>query len=75
MIQKQIIKLLSKHLASGGKAIVALQHFNIQQRQYRGNGFQTVYWPQPQFQDLNRFTALFGITQVVNSLRSNTVTP
>ncbi len=61
---KQIIKLLSKHLASGGKAIVALQHFNIQQRQYRGNGFQTVYWPQPQFQDLNRFTELFGIKQV-----------
>ncbi|MEE3234931.1 MAG: Gldg family protein [Candidatus Latescibacterota bacterium] len=61
---KRVIELLSRHLASGGKALVALQHFNIQQRQYRGNGFQTVYWPQPQFQDLNRFTELFGIKQV-----------
>ncbi len=61
---KRVIELLSKYLASGGKAIVALQHFNIQQRQYRGNGFQTVYWPQPQFQDLDRYTELFGIKQV-----------
>ena len=42
-----ILLLLSQHLAQGGKAIVAMQHFNIQQRQYRGSGFQTVYWPQP----------------------------
>ena len=61
---KRVIELLSRHLASGGNAIVALQHFNIQQRQYRGNGFQTVYWPQPQFQDLDRFTELFGIKQI-----------
>jgi hypothetical protein len=40
-----ILLLLSQHLARGGKAVVAQQHFNIQQRQYRGSGFQTVYWP------------------------------
>jgi hypothetical protein len=59
----QAILLLSEYLARGGRAIVALQHFNIQQRQYRGSGFQTVYWPQPQFQDFDRFSALYGITQ------------
>ena len=59
-----ILLLLSQHLAQGGKAIVAMQHFNIQQRQYRGSGFQTVYWPQPQFQDLDRYLQLFGVEQV-----------
>lgn len=59
----QAILLLSEYLARGGRAIVALQHFNIQQRQYRGSGFQTVYWPQPQFQDFDRFSALYGVTQ------------
>ena len=41
-----------------------MQHFNIQQRQYRGSGFQTVYWPQPQFQDLDRYLQLFGVEQL-----------
>ena len=59
-----VIALLSEHLQRGGRALVALQHFNIQQRQYRGNGFQTVYWPQPQFQDFDRFSKLYGIEQV-----------
>ena len=59
-----ILLLLSQHLARGGKAIVAMQHFNIQQRQYRGSGFQTVYWPQPQFQDLDRYLQLFGVEQL-----------
>ncbi len=58
-----VILLLSEYLAGGGRAIVALQHFNIQQRQYRGSGFQTVYWPQPQFQDFDRFSELYGIAQ------------
>ena len=59
-----ILLMLSQHLARGGKAVVALQHFNIQQRQYRGSGFQTVYWPQPQFQDLDRYLRLFGVEQI-----------
>ena len=59
-----ILLLLSQHLAQGGKAIVAMQHFNIQQRQYRGSGFQTVYWPQPQFQDFDRYLQLFGVEQL-----------
>jgi hypothetical protein len=59
-----ILLLLSQHLARGGKAVVAQQHFNIQQRQYRGSGFQTVYWPQPQFQDFDRYLRLFGVEQI-----------
>ena len=51
------------HLQQGKNAVVALQHFNIQ-RQYRGNGFQTVYWPQPQFQDFDRFSRLYGVEQM-----------
>ncbi len=60
----KMLLLLSEYLARGGRAIVALQHFNIQQRQYRGSGFQTVYWPQPQFQDFDRFLRLYGVEQV-----------
>jgi len=60
----KVLLLLSQHLAQGGQAIVALQHFNIQQRQYRGSGFQTVYWPQPQFQDFDRYLRLFGVEQI-----------
>ena len=67
-----LLLLLSEYLARGGKAIVALQHFNIQQRQYRGTGFQTVYWPQPQFQDFDRYLRLIGIEQVREVLMDRT---
>ncbi len=66
------IRLLSRHLTAGRSAIVALQHFNIQQRQYPGTGFQTVYWPQPQFQDLDRYLRLFGVAQVREVLMDRT---
>ncbi|MBI4585999.1 MAG: Gldg family protein [Planctomycetes bacterium] len=52
------------YLAAGGKAIIALQHYNIQQRQYRGTGFTTVYWPQPQFHSFNDYLQHLGIRQV-----------
>ena len=58
-----VLTWLSRHLASGGRAVVAMQHFNIQQRQYRGTGFGTVHWPQPQFQDFDRYLQLFGVEQ------------
>ncbi len=58
------LKVLADHLHRGGKAWVALQHFNIQQRQYRGAGFQTVYWPQPQFHDANALLEALGAPQV-----------
>jgi hypothetical protein len=65
-------RLLADHLARGGRAMVALQHFNIQQRQYRGAGFETVYWPQPQFQDLDPFLRLLGLEQVREVLMDRT---
>lgn len=58
-----IVEALSEHLSQGGKAVVALQHYNIQQRQYRGAGFSTVHWPQPQFQDLVGYLELIGVEQ------------
>ena len=68
----EIILQLSEYLARGGTAIVAMQHFNIQQRQYRGIGFQTVYWPQPQFQDFDRYLRLIGVEQVREVLMDRT---
>ena len=67
-----IIVQLSDYLARGGRAIVAMQHFNIQQRQYRGIGFQTVYWPQPQFQDFDRYLSHLGVEQVREVLMDRT---
>lgn len=67
-----VIELVSAYLASGGRVVVAMQHFNIQQRQYRGTGFRTVYWPQPQFQDLDRYLRLVGVEQVREVLMDRT---
>ncbi len=67
-----MIVLLSQHLARGGSAIVALQHYNIQQRQYSGGDFETVYWPQPQYQDLNRYLEPLGIPQAREVLMDQT---
>ena len=67
-----MIALLSQHLARGGRAIVALQHYNIQQRQYSGGDFETVYWPQPQYQDLNRYLDPLGIPQAREVLMDQT---
>jgi hypothetical protein len=68
----RLIEQVSAYLARGGRAFVALQHYNIQQRQYRGTGFETVYWPQPQFQDLERYLELFGVAQVREVLMDRT---
>ncbi len=64
--------VLSRYLHRGGHALVAMQHFNIQQRQYRGGGFATVYWPQPQFQDLDPYLRRFGVEQVREILMDRT---
>ncbi len=52
------------YMASGGKAFVALQHYNVQQRQFAGRGFETVYWPQPQFHSFNDYLTHVGIRQI-----------
>jgi len=61
---EKIIPKFSEYLAGGGKALVALQHYNVQQRQYRGAGFETVYWPQPQFHRFNQYLDHLGARQI-----------
>ncbi|MCB9896991.1 MAG: Gldg family protein [Planctomycetes bacterium] len=46
---------LVDYLYKGGSAMLAAQHFNIQSRQYRGAGFEFVYWPQPQSPDVELY--------------------
>ncbi len=60
-VEKMAVELLN-YLDGGGMAMIAAQHYNIQQRQYRGRGFRTVYWPQPQYIDMNDWLDLIGIT-------------
>ncbi len=60
----KLLPALSAYMAGGGHALVALQHYNIQQRQYVGAGFKTVYWPQPQWHGFNDYTQTFGVRQV-----------
>ncbi|MGA1197243.1 MAG: Gldg family protein, partial [Candidatus Latescibacterota bacterium] len=68
----KLTELFSQYLALGGNGLVALQHFNIQQSQYRGSGFQTVYWPQPQYQDLNPYLEPLGLGQIREVLLDET---
>src|SRR5262249_47542694 len=55
----RLLPALSAYLAGGGNVLVALQHYNIQQRQYAGAGFKTVYWPQPQWHGFNDYLQTF----------------
>lgn len=54
----------TRYMTAGGKAFIAIQHYNVQQRQYRGAGFKTVYWPQPQFHNFNDYLKLLGVDQL-----------
>ena len=45
----------TEYLYSGGKVLLAAQHFRIQSRQYRGTQFKIVYWPQPQSPDVEQY--------------------
>jgi hypothetical protein len=49
----RMLPFLAEHLYRGGRALLAVQHFNMQARQFRGRGFDFVHWPQPQTNDLN----------------------
>lgn len=51
----KMIEETSKYLNGGGRVLLAAQHFNMQSRQYRGRSFDIVYWPQPQFNDVDMF--------------------
>jgi hypothetical protein len=61
---ERVFPQFAAYMARGGRAFVALQHHNIQQRQYRGEGFEVVHWPQPQFHGFNAYLGLLGVDQV-----------
>ena len=52
---RPMLEAFAQYLTSGGRALVAAQHFRTQARQYRGAGYETVFWPQPQLIDVDRF--------------------
>lgn len=44
---------LVRYLHGGGRVALFAQHFVMQSRQYPGSKFEFVYWPQPQFPDID----------------------
>ncbi len=52
---RPMIRAASQALHQGGKVLLAVQHFKLQARQYRGANFATVYWPQPQTPDVDLY--------------------
>ncbi|MEW6750005.1 MAG: Gldg family protein, partial [Candidatus Latescibacterota bacterium] len=72
---RPVQRLLAEHLHRGGRAILAVQHYAIQQRQYRGAGFATVYWPQPQFADVGPYLEELGVAPVREVLMDRTRHP
>lgn len=62
---RPMLGAFAEHLHAGGRALLAAQHFRTQARQYRGAGFELVFWPQPQLNDLDRFwLPEFGVNLV-----------
>jgi hypothetical protein len=49
-----MLEALALYLHGGGAAFVAGQHFVLQPQQHKGREFETVWWPQPQFLDLEQ---------------------
>lgn len=48
-----MLEAVTGALSRGTPGIIALQHFNMQARQYPGRGHAIVYWPQPQFPEID----------------------
>jgi hypothetical protein len=59
----ELLPRFADYMAQGGKAFVALQQYKVKQRQYRGRGYDTVYWPEPQTHRFNEYLKLIGIYQ------------
>src|SRR5262249_24176225 len=52
-------------LVGGGKAVLAVQHFNLRTQQFRGGDFELRYWPQLQTPDVeNLYFPELGIELV-----------
>lgn len=52
---RPMLESFAAYMRGGGRALLAAQHMRTQARQYRGAGYETVYWPQPQLTDLDRW--------------------
>lgn len=61
---EKLLPQFGDYLARGGQAFVALQQYKVKQRQYRGRGYDTVYWPEPQTHRFNEYTKSIGISQM-----------
>ena len=59
-----VLPRFADYMAQGGKAFVALQQYKVKQRQYRGRGYDTVYWPEPQTHRFNEYLKVIGISQM-----------
>ena len=51
----KMFEAFALHLAGGGRGFLAAQHFHLIPQQHRGRDFETAWWPQPQFCDLEQF--------------------
>ena len=60
----ELLPRFGDYLTAGGKALVALQQYKVKQRQYRGRGYDTVYWPEPQTHRFNEYLKYIGISQM-----------
>jgi len=49
-----MLEAFTDALSRGVPGMMAVQHFNMQARQYPGRGYSIVYWPQPQFPEVDR---------------------
>ncbi|HEV8111623.1 MAG TPA: Gldg family protein [Planctomycetota bacterium] len=49
-----LIQAIAAHLARGGRALLAAQHFDVRSRRTYDSGMALALWPQPQFADVDR---------------------
>lgn len=61
-----MLPLFAAHLYGGGRAFLASQNLVLQAQAHRGRGFDPVFWPEPQFADVNeRWLPQLGLSQEV----------
>jgi hypothetical protein len=50
-----LIAAAAQELARGGRVLIAAQHFSVRSRRLKGAGMALALWPDPQYDDLDRF--------------------
>ena len=60
-----VLERLSRHLAAGGRALLAAQHYRVLARQLERAELELSFWPRPQFADLDQlYLPELGVTLV-----------